>query len=113
MVTPKEQGRIQVLNEVLAGTLGVGEAALLIGVSERHAWRVLAAYRRKGVAAVAPQHYRVVCPSSGLWVGKAEPFVPLLATSDRATNSALRRVIPRHLPLMLEQGSDGTSTSVG
>jgi len=37
MVTPKEQGRIQVLNEVLAGTLQIGNAAFLMGVSERHA----------------------------------------------------------------------------
>ncbi len=53
MVTPKEQGRIQVLNKVLAGTLRIGKAALLMGVSERQGWRLLAAYRREGVVAVA------------------------------------------------------------
>lgn len=52
IVSPKEQGRIQVLNEVVAGMLGMRQAALLMGISERHGWRLLAAYRREGVAAV-------------------------------------------------------------
>jgi len=38
---------------VLGGQVGVKEAAYLMGLSERHAWRILAAYRRKGAAALA------------------------------------------------------------
>ena len=49
----KEQSRLETLNRVLEGQLRVNEAAEVLGVSERHAWRMLAAYRREGVAAVA------------------------------------------------------------
>ena len=50
-MTTKEQTRIQVLNGVIEGK--VAEASGLMGVSERHAWRLLAAYRGEGPAAVA------------------------------------------------------------
>ena len=53
MLTKKEQSRIQVLNGVIAGEVTVEQAAGLMGVSERHAWRLLAAYREKGAAAIA------------------------------------------------------------
>ena len=49
----KEQARLETLNRVLEGQLRVNEAAVVLGVSERHAWRILAAYRREGAAAVA------------------------------------------------------------
>ena len=52
-MTTKEQSRIQVLNGVIEGQVTVVEAAGLMGVSERHAWRLLAAYREEGAAAVA------------------------------------------------------------
>ena len=52
-LTTKEQSRIQVLNGVLEREVTVAEAAGLMGVSERHAWRLLAAYRKDGAAAVA------------------------------------------------------------
>lgn len=49
----KEQGRSQVFNRVLDGQLTVVEAAELIALSERQARRILAAYRKEGVAALA------------------------------------------------------------
>lgn len=49
----KEQARLETLNRMLEGQLRVNEAAVVLGVSERHAWRMLAAYRREGAAAVA------------------------------------------------------------
>lgn len=49
----KEQARLQVMNLVLQGQCKMAEAASLMGVSERHAWRLLAAYRREGAAALA------------------------------------------------------------
>ena len=52
-LTTKEQSRIQVLNGVIEGKVTVVQSAKLMGVSERHAWRLLAAYREEGVAAVA------------------------------------------------------------
>ena len=41
------------LNGVMEGKVGVAKASGLMGVSERHGWRLLAAYREKGAAAVA------------------------------------------------------------
>ena len=41
------------MNGVLERHWTVAEAAQLLGVSERHAWRILAAYRKEGAAALA------------------------------------------------------------
>lgn len=49
----EEQRRLQVLNGILEGTCSMGQAAKLMGVSERHGWRLLAAYRKEGAAALA------------------------------------------------------------
>jgi transposase len=49
----KEQMRLQVLNGVLQGQLGVDEAATVLTLSERQVWRLLAAYRKEGAAALA------------------------------------------------------------
>lgn len=49
----KEQARLEILNRVLEGRLRASEAARILGVSERHTWRMLAAYRQEGVAALA------------------------------------------------------------
>lgn len=49
----KEQQRLQVLNQVLERRLEIAEAAMRLGVSERHTWRLLAAYREEGAAALA------------------------------------------------------------
>ena len=48
-----EQTRLHVLNSVLEHQLPVAQAAEILGVSERHAWRLLADYRREGAAALA------------------------------------------------------------
>ncbi len=52
-LTPREQARLSVLNGVLERQWAVNEAAELIGLSERHTWRLLAAYRKEGAAALA------------------------------------------------------------
>ena len=52
-LTIREQSRVAVLNGVMEGKVSVAEAARLMGVSERHAWRLLRAYRKEGVAGVA------------------------------------------------------------
>ena len=49
----KELARLQVLNNVLEHRLPMDQAAELLGVTERHAWRILAAYRKEGAAALA------------------------------------------------------------
>jgi transposase len=52
-LTTREQTRLQILNEVLERRWSVGEATQILGVSERHTWRLLAAYRKEGAAALA------------------------------------------------------------
>ena len=52
-MTQKEQARLQVLNGILEGQISVDEAAEVLGVSERHVWRILAEYRKEGAAALA------------------------------------------------------------
>ena len=49
----QEQARIQVLNSVLEYQLPIAQAAEVMGVSERHTKRLLAAYRKHGAAALA------------------------------------------------------------
>ena len=48
-----EQTRLHMLNSVLEHQLPVAQAAEILGVSERHAWRILATYRKEGAAALA------------------------------------------------------------
>ena len=49
----KEQKRLLVMNEVLAGRLTGQEAAEVLGLSLRHTRRLIAGYRRAGAAALA------------------------------------------------------------
>ena len=51
-MTTKEQSRIQVLNGMVEGQATVAQASGLMGVSEPHRWRLLAAYMKKGAAAI-------------------------------------------------------------
>ena len=52
-LTTKEQNRLQTLNGVLEKHWPMREAAEIMGVSERQGWRILAAYRKEGAAALA------------------------------------------------------------
>ena len=49
----KEQARLSVLNSVLEFQVPIADAAELLGVSSRHARRMLAAYRERGAAALS------------------------------------------------------------
>ena len=52
-LTQREQTRLEVLNRLVARQLTTREAAAILGLSERHTWRMLAAYRKEGAAALA------------------------------------------------------------
>jgi transposase len=52
-LSKKEQARSQVLNRLLGGELSVWEVAMVLGLSERQVWRILAAYRKEGAAVLA------------------------------------------------------------
>jgi len=49
----REQNRLQALNGVLERHWPMREATKVMGVSERQGWRILAAYRKEGAAALA------------------------------------------------------------
>ena len=53
ILSTREQTRLTIMNMILDRRYPVKEAAQLIGISERHTWRLLAAYRREGAAALA------------------------------------------------------------
>jgi len=53
MLSQREEARLVVLNKVLEREMSVREACGVLGVSERHGWRLLTAYRRKGAGALA------------------------------------------------------------
>ena len=52
-MTPREQSRLQVLNSLLAEHMTLDQAATVMGVSQRHARRMLTAYRDKGSSSLA------------------------------------------------------------
>ena len=52
-MTQSEEARRYVLESVNAGDLRAAQAAEVLGVSERHVWRLLAAYRSRGAPALA------------------------------------------------------------
>lgn len=53
ILTPREQSRLQVLNNLLAEQITLDQAAELMGITTRHTRRILEAYRRNGAAALA------------------------------------------------------------
>ena len=55
-MTSREQARLQVLNSLLAEQITLDQAAELMGVSTRHARRMLSAYRDRGAASLAHGH---------------------------------------------------------
>lgn len=52
-LSPKEQKRLMVIGQIDRKEVTVGQAAVLMGLSQRHLWRLLAAWRRDGPKALA------------------------------------------------------------
>ena len=52
-LSSKEQSRLQILNGVMEKHWSMAEASQLMGVSERHGWRLLSEYRKEGAAGLA------------------------------------------------------------
>ena len=80
-----EQTRLHVLNSVLEHQLPVAQAAEILGVSERHAWRLLAAYRREGAAALAHGN-RGRKPRNTVSDDEAKAVVQLASTTYAGAN---------------------------
>ena len=51
-MSQREPARLRILNRVLAKQTTLAEAARLLGVSERHGWRLLTRYRAQGTTAL-------------------------------------------------------------
>jgi CRP-like cAMP-binding protein len=49
----KEQKRLMIMNEIVAGRITGQQAADVLGITLRHTRRILARYRQKGAAALA------------------------------------------------------------
>ncbi len=73
------------LNSVLEHQLPVAQAAEILGVSERHAWRLLAAYRRDGAAALAHGN-RGRKPRNAVADDEANAVVQLASTTYAGAN---------------------------
>ena len=80
-----EQTRLHVLNSVLEHQLPVVQAAEILRVSERHAWRLLAAYRREGAAALAHGN-RGRKPRNAVSDGEANAVIRLASTTYAGAN---------------------------
>ncbi len=55
-MTPKEQSRLRVLNSLAEEHMTLDQAAELMGITSRHARRILATYRQHGASALAHGH---------------------------------------------------------
>ena len=75
-----EQQRIEVVSRWLAGVLTTGEAVLLLGCSERTAWRLRAAMLRDGAAGLA--HGNRGRPSARRLSDEVAERIVLLATTE-------------------------------
>ena len=73
------------LNSVLEHQLPATQAAELLGVSERHAWRLLAAYRREGAAALAHGN-RGRRPRNAVSDDEANAVIQLASTTYAGAN---------------------------
>jgi len=70
-LSEKEQSRLRVLNGVLQRQLSIAEASELMGVSERHGWRLLSAYRKEGAAGLAHKNRgRAPCNATPSEIGE-------------------------------------------
>ena len=109
-LSQKEQARLETLNRVLAGYLRVSEAALVLGVSERHTWRMLAAYRKDGAAAVAQRSVPVRVRRVGISIDLSEPEpLPGASCLHHATVIQSRRQLHPH-PIRFQKRLNWSST---
>ena len=110
-----EHKRIQVLTAVISGEVTVAQAAGLMELSERHAWRLLAAYSCQQVCDVRgpdgqARRYsrRKRYPREGMllqvdgsrhdWLQGQGPYLTLVGAIDDATGEGTDRTGLEYLP---------------
>ena len=81
----RELARLHALNNVLEYQISIGQAAEILGVSERHARRLLSAYRRDGAAALAHGN-RGRQPHNSVLDSEAAAVVRLASTDYAGAN---------------------------
>ena len=81
----RELARLHGLNNVLEFQISIGQAAEILGVSERHARQLLGAYRRDGAAALA-QGNRGRQPHNAVLDSQAAAVVRLASAEYAGTN---------------------------
>ena len=81
----KEQARLSVLNSVLEYQVPIADAAELLGVTQRHARRMLASYRERGAAALAHGN-RGRSPHNATSPGEAAAVVELATERYEGAN---------------------------
>ena len=81
----RELARLHVLNNVLEYQIPIGQAAEILGVSERHTRRLLSDYRREGAAALAHGN-RGRQPHNAVLGSEAATVVQLARTEYAGTN---------------------------
>ena len=81
----RELARLHVLNNVLEYQVPIGQAAEILGVTERHARQLLGAYRRDGAAALS-HGYRGRQPHNAVLDSEAAAVVRLASAEYAGTN---------------------------
>ena len=84
-LSQKEQTRLQLPNSLLAEHMTIDQTATLMGVSKRHTWRLLAAYRKDGAATLAQGHRGRRAPNTTPETTKAK-VLRLARTRNSGTN---------------------------
>ena len=122
ILTPKEQTRLQVLNSLLAEHMTLDQAVTLMGVSERHTRRILAAYRGQALpplltaTAAAGRPTRRPTPLQLLWliwlaqVRRGQPH-PSQRAAERTRGHRNRQVYPAAYPGQRRSEQSSTKAS--
>jgi transposase len=93
------------MNLVLEGRMRVVEASCVLGLSERHVWRILGAYRREGVAALAHGN-RDGRPANALSEDTRQRVITLAGTRYAGVNHThLTELLAEHEALTLSRST--------
>ncbi len=104
-MTSREQQRAQVLTRLLVGDVTAGEAALLLGLSERQVFRLRAGYERDGPAALVHGNRGRVSPRR-LDPALAERILVLARTTyDGANDCHLAELLAEHEGIAIGRAS--------
>jgi len=108
-LTQREQARLQVLNQVVGHEMTTPEAAQILGLSERHTWRMLATYREEGAAALAHGN-RGRRPANAISQETRQQVIPLASTRYSGFNyTHLTELLAEREGLFLTRSRYGTS----